>query len=184
MPDCFIGPFDEPRSQRPATPPVSDHLHDGGDADASAQSNHPRSGFEAALRGALNRCPSCGQTALFARYLKPADRCSMCSQDWTPQQADDFPAYLSILVTGHLLAPVIIALVNHVDVPTWLLMALVLTLAAGTMIALLQPAKGAIIAMQWWLGMHGFAQPEPFQDAGDSATKSEQRHTVEERRAS
>jgi hypothetical protein len=22
--------------------------------------------------------------------------------------------------------------------------------------ALLQPAKGAIIALQWWIGMHGF----------------------------
>lgn len=173
MPDCFIGPFDELPRQKPATPPASDAILGGGGAHFSAQPSYPRCGFEAALRGALDRCPSCGQTSLFARYLKPVDRCEMCLQDWTPQQADDFPAYLSILITGHLLAPVIIALVNHWDVPTWLLMALVLILAAGTMIALLQPAKGAIIAMQWWLGMHGFAQPEPTQTADPSATKSE-----------
>lgn len=173
MPDCFIGPFDELPRQKPSTPPASDAIRGGGGPRSTAQPNHPRSGFEAALRGALNRCPSCGQTALFARYLKPVDHCEMCLQDWTPQQADDFPAYLSILITGHLLAPVIIALVNHWDVPTWLLMALVLTLAAGTMTALLQPAKGAVIAMQWWLGMHGFARPEPIQDAGPSAAKSE-----------
>ena len=25
--------------------------------------------------------------------------------------------------------------------------------------ALLQPAKGAIIALQWWMGLHGFEKP-------------------------
>jgi hypothetical protein len=29
------------------------------------------------------------------------------------------------------------------------------------MIGLLQPAKGAIIALQWWFGMHGFVKERP-----------------------
>jgi uncharacterized protein (DUF983 family) len=29
------------------------------------------------------------------------------------------------------------------------------------LLAFLQPAKGAVIAMQWWNGMHGFKQERP-----------------------
>jgi uncharacterized protein (DUF983 family) len=31
-------------------------------------------------------------------------------------------------------------------------------MAFACMLGLLQPAKGAVIAMQWWLGMHGFVR--------------------------
>jgi uncharacterized membrane protein YfcA len=33
--------------------------------------------------------------------------------------------------------------------------------ALALMIGLLQPAKGAIIALQWWFGMHGFVKERP-----------------------
>ncbi|MBK6493093.1 MAG: DUF983 domain-containing protein [Sphingomonadales bacterium] len=119
----------------------------------------PGSAAQAALRGARNRCPSCGQNALFLKFLKPVSRCRSCDQDWTHQQADDFPAYLAILLTGHILAPLIIALVNHTSLPVWGLMILIISFALAMMLAMLQPAKGAIIAIQWWLGMHGFEKP-------------------------
>ncbi|WP_245626712.1 DUF983 domain-containing protein [Croceicoccus naphthovorans] len=32
------------------------------------------------------------------------------------QRADDFPAYVSIFVTGHVMAPIIIALVQSVSI--------------------------------------------------------------------
>ena len=84
--------------------------------------------------------------------------------DWTPQRADDFPAYISILLTGHLLAPIIVALVVTWDIgPGWLA-AIILPLAAGLMLGLLQPAKGAVIALQWWHGLNGFKRerlPDP-----------------------
>ena len=122
----------------------------------------PGSAAQAALRGARNRCPSCSQSALFRKFLKPVSRCKSCDQDWTHQQADDFPAYLAILLTGHILAPLIIALVNHTSLPVWGLMILIVSFALAMMLAMLQPAKGAIIAIQWWLGMHGFEKlPRP-----------------------
>ncbi len=161
VPNCFIGPFDDLPRKKPAAS-TTDLPIKGDDDPIDVDSFElPRSGIRAAIRGASNHCPSYGSKPLFARYLKPIARCEVCSQDWTPQQADDFPAYVSILITGHVLAPIIIALASQWDVPTWLLMGLILALAAGMMIALLQPAKGAIIAMQWWLGMQGFVKPEP-----------------------
>ena len=92
------------------------------------------------------------------RFLKPIPLCPQCGQDWSYQQADDFPAYVSIFVTGHLMAPLIIALTRDTAMSVPALMAIVLPLAVVLMIGLLQPAKGAIIALQWWFGMHGFRQ--------------------------
>lgn len=111
------------------------------------------------------RCPRCGEGRLFTRFLKPVTACPACGQDWTPQRADDFPAYIAILITGHILAPVIIWLVSTYDINPGLLAAILLPLSVAMMIGMLQPAKGAVIALQWWQGMHGFvrerAEPAP-----------------------
>jgi uncharacterized protein (DUF983 family) len=128
----------------------------------------PSSGWAAVLRGARNRCPKCQQAKLFARFLKPISHCPACGQDWTHQQADDFPAYVSILLTGHLMAPIIIALIRDFDLSTTALVAIIVPLAMILMISLLQPAKGAIIALQWWLGMHGFERERPASQDGEA----------------
>lgn len=54
------------------------------------------------------------------------------------------------------MAPLIITLVRDAQMSVPTLMAILLPLALFLMIGLLQPAKGAIIALQWWFGMHGF----------------------------
>ena len=72
---------------------------------SSAHARLPVSAWAALARGLRGRCPRCGEARLFRRWLKPLASCPACAVDWMPQQADDFPAYISILVTGHLLAP-------------------------------------------------------------------------------
>jgi uncharacterized protein (DUF983 family) len=116
----------------------------------------PPSGWAAILRGLRGQCPRCGEGGLFLRFLKPIPRCPQCGQDWTHQQADDFPAYVSILVTGHLMVPLVIALTRDTALSVTALATIVMPLAIILMAGLLQPAKGAIIALQWWFGMHGF----------------------------
>ena len=87
------------------------------------------------------------------------------------QQADDFPAYSGIFVTGHLLAPVVIAMIGSYAVPSWLTLAIILPVAVIMLLAMLQPVKGAVIAFLWWNGIGAFKQerrlppPDP-QDAG------------------
>ena len=110
----------------------------------------PHSLSAAMRRGLLGKCPRCGGVHLFARFLKPVDRCPCCYIDWTPQRADDFPAYISILITGHLITPLVMYLVLGTDMETGAITAIVLPLTALLMLATLQPAKGAVIAMQWW----------------------------------
>lgn len=149
MPSFMQSPFDTKRAE-----PVSIPVHEPGAVTGGV--NLPASGPAAILRGVRGQCPRCNNAKLFMRFLMPMPRCPQCGQDWTHQQADDFPAYISILVTGHLMAPLIIALIRKTELSVTALAAIILPLAVILMIGLLQPAKGGIIALQWWFGMHGF----------------------------
>ncbi|GAB4483313.1 MAG: hypothetical protein OHK0018_14960 [Erythrobacter tepidarius] len=117
----------------------------------------PAGWIPALVRGAKGKCPRCGQAALFAKWLKPVDRCPHCKQDWAVQQADDFPAYIGIFVVGHLLAPVVIAMISG-GISPWLTLAVMLPVAVVMVIAMLQPTKGAVIGFLWWHGVGAFRQ--------------------------
>ena len=130
----------------------------------------PKTAFQAAVRGMRGHCPSCGKGQMFPKLLKPVARCPVCGQDWTAQQADDFPAYVAIIVTGHILAPIIIYIISETSFSMWTNLAIIIALGLILLGLLLQPAKGAIIAMQWWMGLHGFdkpARPAPAESAGN-----------------
>jgi len=73
------------------------------------------------------------------------------------QQADDFPAYIGIFVVGHLLAPVVIAMISG-GVSPWLTLAILLPVAVALLLVTLQPTKGAVIAFLWWHGIGAFKQ--------------------------
>jgi len=109
------------------------------------------------LRGLRGRCPACGQGRLFRAFVKVADRCDNCGEPLHHHRADDFPAYLTIVLVGHLIVP----LAMYVEVtfaPSYWLHALLWgPLVIGLALGMLQPIKGLIVALQWHMGMHGFA---------------------------
>lgn len=119
------------------------------------------SALQVAWRGMRNHCPACDHKPLFRRYLKPVERCASCGQDWTLHQADDFPAYIAIFISGHLLAPLLIAVGSRELLPMGVLALIAIIGALVFTIALLQPAKGAVIALQYHWQMHGFAPTAP-----------------------
>jgi uncharacterized protein (DUF983 family) len=118
----------------------------------------PATFTQAAWRGIRGRCPRCEQGSLFRKWLKPRERCPICALDLTPQRADDFPAYIAMIVTGHLMAPLIIMLSRDFELGPVAMMAILVPLALIMMLGMLQPAKGGVIAVQWWNGMHGFVK--------------------------
>jgi uncharacterized protein (DUF983 family) len=118
----------------------------------------PVSFWQAAWRGVCGKCPRCGAAPLFRKWLKSVDSCPACKQDWTHHRADDFPAYIAIIVTGHLLAPLMIALPFNFDMSIGAIFAVLIPLALVMMLGMLQPAKGAVIAAQWWNGLNGFSK--------------------------
>lgn len=121
----------------------------------------PHSFPQAAVRGACGKCPRCGAARLFRKWLKPVDHCPACRQDWTLQHADDFPAYISIFITGHITVPLLVTLVLEYQLSALAAAAVIVPLSAALMLALIQPAKGAVIAAQWWLGLGVFRRERP-----------------------
>ncbi|MDQ8726258.1 DUF983 domain-containing protein [Bradyrhizobium sp. LHD-71] len=117
--------------------------------------------FAAMLRGFHCRCPNCGEGKLFRAYLKTRDSCSVCGQDFHHHRADDLPAYLVIVIVGHIIVPLVLAVEQNFQ-PSYLVhLAVWLPLTLGMSLALLQPIKGAIVGLQWAFRMHGFDENGP-----------------------
>jgi uncharacterized protein (DUF983 family) len=110
----------------------------------------------AVLRGLCGTCPSCARAPLFKGWLTPRDRCPACGQDWTAQRADDFPAYLVILILGHVIVPLMVAANLAWDWPEAPQMVLWPAGSSPAPAPPPAPAKGAVIGAQWALRMGDF----------------------------
>jgi uncharacterized protein (DUF983 family) len=107
-------------------------------------------------RGFIGRCPACGEGHLFRKFLKVTDHCESCGEAMHHQRADDLPAYLVIVLVGHIIVPMVLA-VETAYAPSYLVhLMLWLPLTLGMTLGLLQPTKGSIVGLQWETGMHGF----------------------------
>lgn len=114
---------------------------------------------QAMLRGALGRCPACGQGRLFKGYLTVNASCAHCGEEFHHQRADDGPAYLTILLVSHLGAPLLLA-VYMMYRPSAMSMLIGFSLGAIVLsLGLLPRIKGGFIGFQWARRMHGFGQP-------------------------
>jgi uncharacterized protein (DUF983 family) len=117
--------------------------------------------WTALKRGFRGRCPRCGEGKLFRAFLKVDDHCSNCGQDFTPHRADDLPAYLVIIIVGHIVVPLALVIETNYSPPVAVQLAIYLPLTFVASLALLQPVKGAVVGMQWALRMHGFDEEKP-----------------------
>ena len=110
----------------------------------------------AMLRGWCGRCPACGEGRILQGYLKVRAACPACGEDLTPQRADDGPAYFTILIVGHLLAPALMFVFIRWR-PDPLMMAGGFAIGCVALSLYLLPRiKGAMIGLQWAKRMHGF----------------------------
>lgn len=112
--------------------------------------------WPAIVKGLRRKCPHCGSGSLLKSYLKLRDRCPICAEDLSHARADDGPAYLTILIVGHLMAPAL-----HVAFTTFrpepLVLATIFTVACVALSLFLLPRmKGMIVGVQWARRMHGF----------------------------
>ena len=117
--------------------------------------------WTALKRGFRGRCPRCGEGKLFRAFLKVDDHCSVCQLDFTPHRADDLPAYLVIVIVGHIVVPTILWVETDYSPPVPLQLAIYLPFTLILSLLLLQPVKGAVVGVQWALRMHGFDEQNP-----------------------
>ena len=110
----------------------------------------------ALLDGWRCRCPNCSAGPMLKGYLSVREACPACGEDFTHQRADDGPAYLTILIVGHLMAPALLW-VYATFRPEPMVLATGFTIGTVALSLFLLPRlKGMMIAFQWAKRMHGF----------------------------
>ena len=106
--------------------------------------------------GVCGLCPRCGSASLFSSYLEIVKSCGHCGEELYHHRADDSSPYCTMFLTGHIVLPLAL-IAEHLWHPTlvvhlslWVPLAILITLV------ILPKVKGAIVALQWALRMHGF----------------------------
>ena len=112
--------------------------------------------WTAVKRGFVGRCPNCGQGKLFGKFLKVADHCEVCGEAFHHHRADDLPAYLAIVVVGHVIVALMMEFQLHGQMSPLTYLMILIPLAIVLALVLLQPIKGAVVGLQWANRMHGF----------------------------
>lgn len=131
-------------------------MYDDTTSGSSAPANTDRPVKRAMYRGWRRRCPKCGKGPILRGYLTVRSACPVCGEDLTPQRTDDGPAYLTILIVGHILVPPMGVVYMEYN-PDPLIVATVFSVAAVAMCLYLLPRlKGAMVGLQWAKRMGGF----------------------------
>ena len=103
----------------------------------------------AAWRGARLLCPACGIGRLFGRYLKPVADCAACGEPMGHVRSDDAAPWLTILIVGHIVVPLMLLVEQNSDWPMWVPMVLWPSVAMALMAAILPRAKGLLTSIIW-----------------------------------
>lgn len=114
----------------------------------------------AMLRGWRRRCPNCGSGPLLSGYLKVRESCAVCGEELHHHRADDGPAYVTIVIVGHLMAPLLLWVFTKYQPDPWILSTGFAVGCVALSLYLLPRLKGVFVAIQWAKRMHGFGLPE------------------------
>jgi len=112
--------------------------------------------WPALARGWRRKCPHCGSGPLLRSYLKVNDSCQVCREELHHHRADDGPAYLTILIVGHIMAPLLLLVFETWRPDPLTLFTIFAVGCVGLSLYLLPRLKGAIVGFQWARHMHGF----------------------------
>ena len=111
-----------------------------------------RAVWDGILRGLKRTCPNCGEGKLFSGYLKVAPACTNCGHETGRYRADDGPAYVTMVLVGHvLIAPMLALEVVWQASPYVVVPSALLAVGAATLAAL-PFVKGGFIGLLWSSG--------------------------------
>lgn len=95
------------------------------------------------------RCPQCGTGKIFKSYLKQVDQCAACGESYGHIRADDGPAWLTILLVGHMIVPLVVEVERDSTWPMWVPMLVWPVLALVLSLMILPLAKALFITIIW-----------------------------------
>lgn len=104
-------------------------------------------------RGLAGRCPACGKTQAFAGFLRIVGACPACHAPLGNARADDAPPYFVILITAHIVIPLMLIAQRFGNPSQLVLSAIFVPLALVLAVGLLRPVKGGVLAVIVSLGM-------------------------------
>ncbi len=107
-------------------------------------------------KGWQRRCPNCGEGRMLQGYLKVRDHCDCCGEAFYHHRADDGPAYLTILLVGHIMAPLMHYTAFEWRPSPWVMASVFSVGCLAASLYLLPRLKGAVVAYQWARRMYGF----------------------------
>jgi uncharacterized protein (DUF983 family) len=105
--------------------------------------------WQVVRRSFFGFCPNCGKGKLLKNYIGQIDHCAHCHESYIDIKAEDGPAWLSIILVGHILAPLLLIYEPDAIWPEWVSMTLWPSLAAILSLIILPRAKGLFIGMIW-----------------------------------
>jgi len=106
-------------------------------------------------RGFRKKCPRCGETHLFASFLKTHKSCGTCRHELGAIRADDFPPYLTMVVVGHIIVPMILMVEKSSPMSISVSLMIWLPLTAVLTFWFLPRIKGLIIGLMIHIGLRG-----------------------------
>ncbi len=124
-----------------------------------------RSVWGAIWNGFCGKCPHCGEGKLFSGFLKIAPACASCGEEMHHHRADDLPAYLVVVIAGHIVVGAFMAIESTSTLSTWQHLAIWIPLTIAICLGMLRPVKGAVVGLQWALYLHGFGGEEDVLEA-------------------
>ena len=95
------------------------------------------------------RCPRCGRGALFEGVLSVRPVCAVCGLDLKAHDAGDGPAVLAIFLLGAVLVGGALWLEFRHAPPLWVHAVVWPVLSLPLAIAVMRPAKAALVALQY-----------------------------------
>ncbi len=105
--------------------------------------------WTALARGLIGRCPNCGKGKLLRGYLKVASRCEYCGETYGHLRADDAPAWVTIIIVGHLVVPIALIMEQRYHPQVWIQEVIWLPMVVLLTLALLPRSKGLVLALLW-----------------------------------
>jgi uncharacterized protein (DUF983 family) len=111
-------------------------------------------------RGWARRCPACGEGALMDGFLTVRRECPVCGTELYHHRADDGPAWATILITGHLMAPIMLFVFVEYRPQAWAMALGFSVVFVALSLYLLPRLKGVFVGLQWAKRMYGFGKQD------------------------
>ena len=104
-------------------------------------------------RGLKRRCPACGEGQAFRGYLKIVDTCASCQVPLGTYPADDGPAYVTMLLVGHVIVAPMFLFEFFWAYPLPIVATVMMVGMGALTLAVLPYIKGGWLGLMWHLGM-------------------------------